>query len=64
MMAQAAKAEVSSQVETDIPIWEHKVYLASPTLCDGDGPIHQFRKWFSQFYADAPVVQTTLASVS
>jgi hypothetical protein len=21
-------------------------------LCDGDGPIHQYRKWFSQFYAE------------
>lgn len=63
LMAQAAKAEVSSQVEADIPIWEHKVYLASPTLCDGDGSIHQFRKWFKQFYAEAPVKQGALSSV-
>jgi len=40
------------QAQQDIPIWEHKVYLETPTLCDGDGPIHQHRKWFSQFYAD------------
>jgi 3-ketosteroid 9alpha-monooxygenase subunit A len=43
---------IAFQAEQDIPIWEHKVYLESPTLCDGDGPIHQHRKWFRQFYAE------------
>jgi 3-ketosteroid 9alpha-monooxygenase subunit A len=52
MMAFGVKAELINQVENDIPIWEHKVYLESPTLCDGDGPIHQYRKWFRQFYAE------------
>ncbi|MFK7977326.1 MAG: Rieske 2Fe-2S domain-containing protein [Halioglobus sp.] len=39
------------QVNQDIPIWENKIYRADPMLCDGDGPIAQFRKWFKQFYA-------------
>ena len=39
------------QVEQDIPIWENKIYLDTPLLCDGDGPIRKYRKWFSQFYA-------------
>ena len=39
------------QVEQDIPIWEHKTYLDRPILCDGDGPIGAYRKWFRQFYA-------------
>ena len=52
MMADFAVAEICRQVEGDIPIWENKVYLESPTLCDGDGPIHQYRKWFRQFYAE------------
>ena len=43
--------EIVHQVEQDIPIWENKVYLESPVLCDGDGPIAQYRKWFQQFYA-------------
>ena len=34
----------------DIPIWQHKKYLEYPLLCDGDGPIMRFRKYFSQFY--------------
>ena len=52
MLADMAVAEICRQVEGDIPIWENKVYLESPTLCDGDGPIHQYRKWFRQFYAE------------
>lgn len=58
MLAYGVMAELKNQVENDIPIWEHKIYLESPTLCDGDGPIHQYRKWFRQFYAEyapAPV---------
>jgi len=53
MLASAAQLEVIRQVEQDIPIWEHKKYLENPILCDGDGPIHQYRKWFRQFYAGA-----------
>jgi hypothetical protein len=25
--------------------------LESPVLCDGDGSIAKYRKWFQQFYA-------------
>lgn len=53
MLANFTKAEIKKQAENDMPIWEHKIYLDTPTLCDGDGPIHQFRKWFRQFYAEA-----------
>ena len=42
--------EVSRQLEQDIPIWEHKIQLERPLLCDGDGPIGLFRKWCKQFY--------------
>src|SRR5690606_854489 len=41
-------------VEGDIPIWENKIHLERPFLCDGDGPILRFRKYFEQFYADGP----------
>ena len=49
-------AEVVRQVGQDIPIWENKVFRETPILCDGDGPIAKYRRWFSQFYdnADAP----------
>lgn len=35
---------------SDLPIWDHKIYKEKPLLCDGDGKIIEFRKWFSQFY--------------
>lgn len=38
-------------LEGDIPIWSNKFFNESPVLCDGDGPIMQFRRYFSQFYA-------------
>ena len=43
-------AEVVRQVGQDIPIWENKIFRESPILCDGDGPIAKYRKWFAQFY--------------
>jgi hypothetical protein len=33
---------LSGQVEQDIPIWENKIYLENPLLCDGDGPIAKY----------------------
>ena len=54
MLADALIAEVVRQVEQDIPIWEHKTHWAAPMLCDGDGPIAQYRRWFSQFYDESP----------
>lgn len=51
ILADAIVEEISRQVEQDIPIWEHKIYRPEPILCDGDGPINQYRKWFRQFYA-------------
>jgi phenylpropionate dioxygenase-like ring-hydroxylating dioxygenase large terminal subunit len=37
-------------VLADLPIWDHKIHQARPILCDGDGPILPYRKWFEQFY--------------
>ena len=42
--------DIVKQFEEDKPIWEHKRYRQLPILCDGDGPIARFRKWYSQFY--------------
>ena len=43
-------SEIVRQVEQDIPIWENKVFQEAPILCDGDGPIAKYRRWFGQFY--------------
>jgi phenylpropionate dioxygenase-like ring-hydroxylating dioxygenase large terminal subunit len=39
-----------SGVEGDIPIWNYKIHRERPLLCDRDGPILRFRKYFEQFY--------------
>jgi len=43
----AEHAVVATQ---DFDIWENKAYPANPVLCDGDGPIAEYRKWAAQFY--------------
>ncbi len=50
-VAAAVVREVVRQMNQDIPIWEHKRYLAAPMLCDGDGPIAEYRRWARQFSA-------------
>lgn len=51
LFADGTRDNIVLGVEQDIPIWEHKRYVANPILCDGDGPIAKYRKWFKQFYA-------------
>jgi phenylpropionate dioxygenase-like ring-hydroxylating dioxygenase large terminal subunit len=43
--------DIVKQLNEDIPIWENKQYVARPVLCDGDGPIAEFRRWSLQFYS-------------
>jgi nitrite reductase/ring-hydroxylating ferredoxin subunit len=38
-------------VEQDFDILNHKVYLPSPRLVQGDGPIARYRAWARQFYS-------------
>ena len=44
--------DIRKQLREDTPVWENKLYRPLPILCDGDGPIHKFRKWYAQFYHD------------
>jgi len=50
----AFNQEVNRQLTDDMRIWEHKIYLPDPVLCDGDGPIARYRKWARQFYTETP----------
>ena len=54
VLAEATRDNVVMGVEQDIPIWNNKRYIEDPILCDGDGPIAKYRKWFAQFYQTAP----------
>jgi nitrite reductase/ring-hydroxylating ferredoxin subunit len=57
-LPEAARDEVvrgiteGTGVEADIPIWENKRFVKNPMLCDGDGPIAEFRRWATQFYSN------------
>ncbi len=43
----------------DVPIWQNKVVVPRPVLCDGDGPIVRFRTWARQFEPGAaPTTET------
>jgi phenylpropionate dioxygenase-like ring-hydroxylating dioxygenase large terminal subunit len=43
--------EILRQMDQDIPIWENKQFRPKPLLCDGDGPIPEYRRWCQQFYS-------------
>jgi 3-ketosteroid 9alpha-monooxygenase subunit A len=51
-VAAAIIKDIVKQMNEDVPIWENKSYLARPGLCDGDGPIADFRRWCTQFYPE------------
>ncbi|HWU69438.1 MAG TPA: Rieske 2Fe-2S domain-containing protein [Stenotrophobium sp.] len=54
-MIGGAEGEESAGFESvDFIVWNNKKYRAKPLLCDGDGPIIQYREWFKQFYNEAP----------
>ncbi len=48
-LAEAVVKDLKQQFEHDRPIWENKAHWARPVLCDGDGPIAHYRKWYRQF---------------
>ncbi len=52
VMAAIANTCGQAGVEGDIPIWHKKIHRVRPLLCDGDGPILRYRKYFEQFYLD------------
>ncbi len=53
-VAEKFQEEIKRQLEADIPIWENKIYLASPMLVKNDGPIGIYRKWVKRFYSRLP----------
>jgi len=56
-IGKAFTAEIARQLEEDKPVWENKTYFERPMLCDGDGPIGEFRRWCKQFYPEWYVKQ-------
>lgn len=48
-LAEKIVKDLKEQFEHDRPIWENKAHWTRPVLCDGDGPISTYRKWYAQF---------------
>ena len=59
-VGRAFVAEIDRQFGQDIPIWENKIHLPRPLLCDGDGPITLLRRWARQFYSGLSEVPETM----
>ena len=51
LLLKAYMDDQSKAIEQDFAIWEHKMHRTQPVLCDGDGPIAEFRRWTRQFYS-------------
>ncbi|MEM9704729.1 MAG: Rieske 2Fe-2S domain-containing protein [Pseudomonadota bacterium] len=57
-----AEGEDSAGFESvDLIVWDNKKYRPKPLLCDGDGPIIAWRKYFRQFYVDLDETNAAVA---
>jgi hypothetical protein len=55
-VGEALVRDLRKQMEEDIVIFDHKIWVDPPALAPDDGPIIRFRKWASQFYVDGDPV--------
>lgn len=44
----------------DLKIWDTKVTVDNPILCEADGPVYKLREWYRQFYVDIADVDPSL----
>jgi 3-ketosteroid 9alpha-monooxygenase subunit A len=49
--ARAIIADVNKQLDQDKVVWDRMRFEPNPVICDGDGPIPHFRKYYQRFYA-------------
>lgn len=50
-VAKAVIKDICKQLDQDKVVWDRQRYIDNPPLCQGDGPINDFRDFFRQFYA-------------
>ncbi|NUA30970.1 Rieske 2Fe-2S domain-containing protein [Cupriavidus basilensis] len=56
-VAQAYVEQARGAFYEDVAIWDSKIRIDNPLLCEGDGPIYQMRDWYGQFYTDVESVR-------
>lgn len=59
MVDEYTQMSVDSFIQ-DVDIWNNKIRVDNPLMCDGDGPINMVRKWYSQFYMDVADIPQSL----
>jgi len=42
--------QLVDEVDQDLLMWRHKIYVPHPAVAKGDGPIGLYRRWAKQFY--------------
>ena len=58
-LARAIIKDVNKQLDQDKVVWDRMRYEPNPIICDGDGPIPHFRKFYSRFYTAADGVPSS-----
>ena len=53
-LARALIRDIIKQFDQDKVIWDRQRFIPNPPICQGDGPIADFRRWYYQFYAEWP----------
>lgn len=51
-LARALIKDITKQFDQDKVIWDRQRFVEKALICDGDGPIGDFRRWYYQFYAE------------
>lgn len=51
-VARALIRDICKQLDQDKVVWDRQRYIPDPVICEGDGPIPMFRKYYAQFYAE------------
>jgi 3-ketosteroid 9alpha-monooxygenase subunit A len=46
----------------DVAIWENKIPIQNPLLCEEDGPVYQLRRWYEQFYVDVADIEPDMVA--
>lgn len=60
-LAESYSQAVFEAFAGDQKIWDSKVRIDNPMLCENDGPVYQLREWYSQFYTDVAQVPASTA---
>ena len=51
-LARALIRDIIKQFDQDKVVWDRQRFVERALICDGDGPIGDFRRWYYQFYVE------------